>query len=878
MKRRSRLPSERRPLIALLFVFLVLLAARVLSCPDLGWHLRAGERIVEERAIPATDTFTYTAAGNPWRVNQPLAEVLFYAVNRGFGPAGLILLRVGVVLLAFLFVLRASRLSEERNELVAAGILLLAMLACSSHMLLRPNTISAMLLAVAAWSVEKMRRGRPVRFWFLPFLFAVWAEVHPGFLFGAGLLACTVAGEAVRRKVPLLRGDLPVLDRRALTRLALVSVLAVGAAVGLAALVNPSRAAAPLLPIGLLRSEYFFGVLDEFRPASLSRDWFFAVLFLLAILSTIPRKRRDATEILQLLLFGLFAARAVRLIQPFAILAAPIAIRNLAPLANRIAPDASQAGRLGRALLAAGILWLGVWWWKNDPLRIPVPPEWSMRRDTWAWGSANYPIRAFRFLDREKLPGEVFHPDRYGGPFIWYFHPKRKNFIDGRVEVFGEEFWKNTYARIVARGPGWEQLLARYRVNTLLLAIDPRGGADPLSLAAPAHPEWALVYFDDEAMILVRRNAMRPEDRDRLVLEGVDPRAGSSPRTYEEEILARAGLRRCREAGRSQRALLHEWELLALRGGWSAIASTGDEWLAVRGQRGLRYALHLLRGESRFRAGDWEGARGDWEKAGETPRAHLNRLLIKYVEEGGIERLVESGGEDPPGALARLADLLRDAGDFAAAADLLREAVRIGGRPEHRNELAWTLLDGGGDAFEALREARSGVRALPDDAYARGTLARALERAGDLEGAERELREAIRLLPSDDYRTRASMRGRLALLLSLGTASPERRAEALAAAAEALRDDFEADAKEDLLRLLARGGRAEEIARLALREGEIRNRASRKEGGPVLADRGRYIYMEILRDLGLDYDEIRRLADRHTPRTKDDAQKGRNLR
>ncbi|MFH1680845.1 MAG: hypothetical protein ABIH26_09405, partial [Candidatus Eisenbacteria bacterium] len=119
----------------------------------------------------------------------------------------------------------------------------------------------------------------------------------------------------------------------------------------------------------------------------------------------------------------------------------------------------------------------------------------------------------------------------------------------------------------------------------------------------------------------------------------------------------------------------------------------------------------------------------------------------------------------------------------------------------------------------------------------------------------------------EEYRVAAAMRGRLALLLSR-RGDPARMEEGLDRAAEALRSDFRTEAAEDLLRLLLRGGRAAEIAGIALREGEIRNRASRLEGGPVLADRGRYIFMELLRDAGLDFEEIRRLVDRHAPRTR----------
>jgi tetratricopeptide (TPR) repeat protein len=862
----SRRGIVRSPALAALFLFLALLAGRILTCPDLGWHVRAGQRIVEERAIPTTDTFTYTVAGNHWWVNQPLAETVFYAVHESVGPVGLILLNLAVVGTMFAFVLRAGRLSGARNEFVAAAVLLLAMLASASHMLVRPNTISALLLAVTAWGAERERRGAPMRPWVLPALFAVWAQVHPGFLFGAAVLACYAAGEAARRIFPYLRGDVPLLGWKGVLRLSRTALLSVAAALASGALLNPSGISAILLPIGLMKTGYFFRVLDEFQPAGILRDRFFAALFLVALISVLPKRRRDATEILQLAIFGAFALRAVRVIQPFAVVAAPIAMRNLAFLGERFLPDRSRSGRYARALTTALVGLLAFWWWENDPYRIPTPLQRKALGDAWAWGRANYPVRAFRFIEREGLPGEVYHPDCYGGPFIWYFYPERKNFVDGRVEVFGERFWRETYARIASCGPGWEDLLDQYRVNTLLLTIPAPGAGDPMGERVPALRDWALVYFDDEVMVYVRRGARDPEILGRLELAGVDPARGASPASREEEVLARAGIHRSLEAGVSQRALLYLMDLMAAREEWSAMSEASDAILALRGNPALRRSLHRLRGEARFRAGDWKGALEDWRKAGSGLEARDNILLFKYLQDGRTDRL---GARAPrrEDELARLAALLGGAREFEGAATLLREAVLLGGRPEHRNALSWTLLEGDLKPGEALREAEEAVRAAPGDGYARGTLALARARSGDRVGAEREMREAIRLLPPEDYRVGASVRGRLALHLA-ASGDAASRDEALRWAEDALRMDSATEEREALGRVLARAGRIRELARLARAEGELLNQASLIEGTAPVPDRCRTLFVGTLRDLGYGWDDAERLADAYAPREK----------
>ena len=93
------------------------------------------------------------------------------------------------------------------------------------------------------------------------------------------------------------------------SRLVLYSIGAVAAALLSGAMVNPSGVEAILLPMGLMKTRYFFEVLSEFQKAHFWRDRFFSFLFILVAASLIPRKRRDATEIIAVIIFGLFATR-----------------------------------------------------------------------------------------------------------------------------------------------------------------------------------------------------------------------------------------------------------------------------------------------------------------------------------------------------------------------------------------------------------------------------------------------------------------------------------------------------------------------------------------------------------------------------------------
>src|SRR5688572_10377149 len=60
--------------------------------PDTWWHVAAGERILQERALPEVDAFSFTAAGTPWIAYEWLGEVLMALAARLGGLQGRALL------------------------------------------------------------------------------------------------------------------------------------------------------------------------------------------------------------------------------------------------------------------------------------------------------------------------------------------------------------------------------------------------------------------------------------------------------------------------------------------------------------------------------------------------------------------------------------------------------------------------------------------------------------------------------------------------------------------------------------------------------------------------------------------------------------------
>lgn len=153
-----------------------------LQTVDLAYHLRAGGEILDTGMIPSVDTWTFTAAGEPWTDQQWGAQLILAAVYRMGGWTGLVLLRAVLVALIFgcLFeVGRRGGLGLRR----AALLTLAAFVVSAAALSLRPQLLGMALFAGVLLLIA-VRRKDPGRLWAVPVLVLVWANIHGSFFLG----------------------------------------------------------------------------------------------------------------------------------------------------------------------------------------------------------------------------------------------------------------------------------------------------------------------------------------------------------------------------------------------------------------------------------------------------------------------------------------------------------------------------------------------------------------------------------------------------------------------------------------------------------------------------------------------------------------------
>src|SRR5918999_4908162 len=224
--------------------------AQVPKAVDLAYHLKVGELLLAERAVPRTDVLAWTTAGRPWLDQNWGAQVALYGIWRlGGFPLLTVASALGTVA-AWVLVAAACR-RRTANLRLTAGAVLAGYLAAAAGFSARPHMFSLLPFAAELYLLE-VARTRPRVALGIPLLMVLWANLHGAFVVGVGLLVIEVAAAIWRR------------DRPGAARYVLVTAASVAAL-----LVNPWGPRVLGYAVSLPANSTVTGVVSEWGPATL---------------------------------------------------------------------------------------------------------------------------------------------------------------------------------------------------------------------------------------------------------------------------------------------------------------------------------------------------------------------------------------------------------------------------------------------------------------------------------------------------------------------------------------------------------------------------------------------------------------------------------
>jgi hypothetical protein len=519
----------RRALLLSLPVLAFVLGCWPLADFDVWWHLRTGQLILQARAVPRHDWFTYTNAGRAWIDVYWLYQVVLALLFRLGGATALVLLKAvagaGIVALSAL-----GRTEDARRDppVWPWGLAWMpALLMLSGRLTERPELVSLLLLT-AYLVVLSRAPAAPRLLWVLPALQVLWVNCHGFFVMGPLVLAAYSADWLIDRWRPPPR---PV-DRPPVRTFA-----AAGAAALVASVVSPYG----LAPVGLAiaQSQKVGGGLyrqtigelkstgDFIAAAGIWNPYLLAAFaaFALGLASFVLCAQRARFRLFRGLLFGggaYLSWQATRNSALFGIIAVfvtawnfddalaarPVAAapasrkrsrRGPAPVEARpVAPAANLALLATAGILAVATVSGGLYAWAGEGRRIGLGerPHW-------------FAHDACAFLSRPRMPERVVaYNISQAAVCIFHGAPDHKQFMDPRLELNTQETFErylDGIRRLWRNDAGWEGPLGidHTRPGELPAILIERG---PLGRAAEVlshDPRWRCVFADERATVFI---------------------------------------------------------------------------------------------------------------------------------------------------------------------------------------------------------------------------------------------------------------------------------------------------------------------------------------------------------------------------------------
>jgi hypothetical protein len=167
-----------------------------LNDPDIWWHMRNAQYLLQHHQFPRFDTYSFTVAGQPWINHEWLSEIPYYFAYRAFGLVGLKALPFFILDAIFLLLLYLSYQTSRNFKASIAACCYATFLATVSF---GPRTIlfGYVYLVVLLIIMQRFRGRGHAPLWLVPVIFCLWANTHGSWSLGLILLFLIAASGLV---------------------------------------------------------------------------------------------------------------------------------------------------------------------------------------------------------------------------------------------------------------------------------------------------------------------------------------------------------------------------------------------------------------------------------------------------------------------------------------------------------------------------------------------------------------------------------------------------------------------------------------------------------------------------------------------------------
>jgi hypothetical protein len=477
----SARPGKRADRIAQATVLAMLFAAPALMClhaacvndPDIWWHLRTGEWMLQHHAVPHVDLFSGANAGKPWAPYSWLFELLSIQLFQRFGLVGLVGYSAGMVLAITVALWHLVKRLQSDFSLIT--LLTFASCFCLGRLYTpRPWMFTILLFVLEIDILMHARKtGRTRELAWLPLIFALWSNLHIQFIDGLLVLALA-AGEALLARWWIA----------ARTKLHAPWLCAALAGSVLATLANPFGWHIYRVAYDLASQPGVMDKIGELQSIQFRDPADFCLLFLaLAAAGALAWSRRLRVFETGLLVFAaVLSFRSQRDVWVMATVAAAILASTL-PGREKAAIQLPKFAAQFAIFAAAVALLAGFRVMHIDNAQLETQLAKSL------------PVHAVETIRAKGYAGPLYNDFNWGGYLIWELRMPVS--IDGRAAFYGDKSIDRSVATWNAE-PDWASDPA---LTSAGLVVGPVKA--PLTQVLRMDPHFQLVFEDNLAVVFV---------------------------------------------------------------------------------------------------------------------------------------------------------------------------------------------------------------------------------------------------------------------------------------------------------------------------------------------------------------------------------------
>ena len=449
----------------------------------------------------ATEPYVYSALKQPFIYSSWMFGLICYYLYHLFGVNGVIIAKSGIITLTY-FVLLKDSLRPYKNHSLSIIVLIVIVIISRHRFTERPDTVAFLFLAINVFALNAFFHDGKKYLYILPVVNCLWANCHSSinlmFVPFIAFLAGGLINNFLQQKEMFSSDAKITAEFRPIIIVFLASICS--------ALATPYFFDQFTFGSQFLHNNWFKQNVIELFPPTWRTDKSFFIFSTVVIASFLVNFRRISIINILLLLPVLYLAFTARRFQYyFFILAGPILVYNLSALLSVAKPKKSYRLKM----LLDGTVMLAVIVLTTLTLKMVSPFGNIDKIPGFGINTALVPEGALQYMDRRNIDGRVFNSFHWGQYIIWRDFPKRSVIIDGRgnvpVHLFNEmsqALMIPSLLDVLQKTYGFEALLINYDYEESS-KLPPNAASFDAILA---HPDWALVYWDDNSLLYVRRD------------------------------------------------------------------------------------------------------------------------------------------------------------------------------------------------------------------------------------------------------------------------------------------------------------------------------------------------------------------------------------